>query len=347
MKRKTSVKGILVALILITLCLGNIYAQSGASVYVSATGIDTNNGRSEDKPFRTFAKAFKTAVDNKINTITVIGTLNLATEQTPGRDALFELECKDNSRVITITGREDGRRSDKAILSGKGSKLPVVGVFGGKYIFRNIEISGTEYTYIYNTDWYTGKDPGLYIEFGEVELSDGVVITDNYKGIVCSGSLSIYNGAKVNNNKDNGVTIMENGKLLLSGGLIHNNYKKGVSVMNNSSFTMAGGTISKNYGGGVYISNSYFELRAGTIEGNRTGYGGGVCVVAHGSFLMIGGLIEKNSAFHGSGVMYSSNSNFTQRGGTIRNNNENGSDSDYDYRFEGIDKGPTWTGWDG
>ncbi|MDE5666748.1 MAG: hypothetical protein K2I29_00740, partial [Clostridia bacterium] len=48
-------------------------------------------------------------------------------------------------------------------------------------------------------------------------------------------------------------------------------------------------------GGGVYVTRGTFEMNGGTISGNTTHRGGGVCVDDNGTFTMNGGQITGNT----------------------------------------------------
>ena len=87
---------------------------------------------------------------------------------------------------------------------------------------------------------------------------------------------------------------------------------------------MTGGSISENEarinasgdGGGVYVTGT-FNLKKGTISGNKSSEGGGVYVFSN-EFNMEGGTISGNKAYYGGGVY--DRAVFTMTGGSITGN---------------------------
>lgn len=94
-----------------------IFSQEAVkSYYVSAQGNDeTNNGRTEATAFRTLRKAIEVASKGIIKRITIIGTLNQASENssTMFTKAVFFIEYNEEDELF-ITGKENASGKEKA-----------------------------------------------------------------------------------------------------------------------------------------------------------------------------------------------------------------------------------------
>jgi hypothetical protein len=170
MRNKTYLAKLLLVLILI----GCSTAQKRTGVqtyYVSADGNNKNNGLTEDKPFKTLRWAIRKAREGKIKTITVIGTLNDASEVQNDIASVFSI--KDTGGMeITITGKPDAPEAERAVLSGLGVHKRVLSVeWKSNLRFEYIEISGG------NT---TVAGGGIAImDQATVFLGDGVLVQNN------------------------------------------------------------------------------------------------------------------------------------------------------------------------
>lgn len=160
------------------------------------------------------------------------------------------------------------------------------------------------------------------------------------------GTLFMYAGAAITNNKENfstgggsGVYVGQGGSFTMTGGSISGNTTAsnsgggGVYVDPGGIFTMTGGTISENTttsnlgGGGIYVGGT-FDMFGGIISQNSAsnGYGGGVCVDKDGVFNMHHGTISENTVFAGGGGVYVNvDGIFNMKNGTISANTAQGS----------------------
>jgi hypothetical protein len=66
----------LVMVFLVLLVAGSIWSQAAQTYYVSAKGNDSNDGRTEAKPFKTLQKAVDMSTAGVIRTITIVGKLD-------------------------------------------------------------------------------------------------------------------------------------------------------------------------------------------------------------------------------------------------------------------------------
>jgi hypothetical protein len=129
-----SIRGKLIfAVVLITVCGFSATAQSTvSSYYVSATGSDNNNGRSEDVPFKTLAKAMESAGKGSVKRITVLGTLNRASEGSRG-DSIFSIG-HTGTKEILICGKSE---TEKASLAGGTTGTAAFCIFpGGRSVLK-------------------------------------------------------------------------------------------------------------------------------------------------------------------------------------------------------------------
>ena len=251
------------------LCIANIIFSQEVpkSYYVSAQGNDdTNNGRTEATAFKTLRKAVEVASKGIIKRITIIGTLNQASENnsTMSSYAVFLIDYNGKDELL-ITGKENASSKEKAILSANGTKVRVVNLNlstenKSKIRFEHIEISGA------NTN-HDGA--GIYAFSGYTTLGKGTVIKNNTTsgdggGIYVRGHCSIEDGVVITQNSAayGGGIYDKSSQLTIDGGLITKNnaqfFGGGISSGNSSSslFTINDCTISENMagknGGGLY-----------------------------------------------------------------------------------------------
>lgn len=286
-----------------------VFAQTAnRSYYVSANGDDeNNNGRSEEAPFKTLAKAIEMASKGAVKTITVLGTLYGEDERGPINQSNYVFVVSfSGSQELLITGKSDVSDEERAILSGSRHANTIVGVFLGsdaKVKFENIEISGCI------------SGGGMNVSSGTVSLGTGVKITHN-KGQYYAGGLLVgrnaivtLDGAEISENNSGrdfgGGVVVEGGRFIMNNGIITNN----IDI----------GTGSRCGGGGIWLGGGTLEIKGGIISGNTARRGGGV-FIAGGSFTMTGGEIIGNKAKEGGGICnYGNNCSITN--GTIRANN--------------------------
>jgi hypothetical protein len=293
--------------------------EARASYYVSAAGNDLNNGLSEAAAFKTLAHAVSQAAQSDtVKTVTVIGTLNEASETMSAshkeqRGTVFAcFGSGDNPAEITITGKPNAADAERAALSAKGSQAGVLAVGGSLAIrFEHIEISG-------------GERPRQHQAAGIDRRGEDTGIDMRGEGI----RVTLGPGAVVRGNQGVGVNVYHAvSSCVIDGGEIRDN-GGGVYVSMNCSLTLLNGTIANNKtptnGAGVGTWGDVV-MSGGSITGNSTGdtgcyFGGGVAVMSSGTFTMSGGSITGNTAGIGGGIFVYHNGVFTQTGGTISGN---------------------------
>ncbi|MDR1231272.1 MAG: hypothetical protein LBK61_07710 [Spirochaetaceae bacterium] len=137
------------------------------------------------------------------------------------------------------------------------------------------------------------------------------------------GTLTMNNGAAVQNNNNTADSFSSGGVYIASGGTFNMN---GGEISGNTK----GGSNSYNSGGGVFVNGSsssqgVFNLYGGTIKNNTARVGGGVHVYSYGVFTMYAGEITENEAVAGGGVSLSrggsaGNCRFVLKNGKITGN---------------------------
>ena len=207
-------------------------------------------------------------------------------------------------------------------------------VAGGTLNLNGGSITGNEAKA--NLNAYGG---GVFVESGTINMGGGTISNNKARssggGVwIETGSLDMTGGTISGNEASlggGGVFVKQPAVFTMSSGSITGNtgrFGGGVSVSGNSSekatFTMTGGSISENEarinasgdGGGVYVTGT-FNLKKGTISGNKSSEGGGVYVFSN-EFNMEGGTISGNKAYYGGGVY--DRAVFTMTGGSITGN---------------------------
>ena len=230
------------------------------SYYVRADGDDSNAGMSEDKPFKTLAKAVTTAAKTKVKTITVIGKLDTG-----------EIVIKDSGTdEILITGKPDASDSEKAVLT--VADLSDKGV-------NTIQITGNsniklEYLTV-NTGSYLAN---IYADDDKVKLTLG-------KNAVISGN---GKDAKSLANGGGGILMLKGTLIMMDNSTVTNcmaQFGGAIVVGNDGKMIMQdNAVISNNYaiqsGGGIFLRGGTLELHNNAIIKGNTAmdnglYGGG------------------------------------------------------------------------
>jgi hypothetical protein len=254
-------------------CLSGMAAHAQTrSYYVRADGSDSNNGRSEDAPFKTLKKAVETAKMGAIKTITVIGTIR---EEGSIRDT--------GNDEILITGKPDASDAEKAVINGQS-----IYISRAKVRFTHIRIEPGSY--------------GVAIE-GEVTFGEGVVVTgspsdsDLRSLVSVSGMLTMTGNAEITGNTrgggisgadrsdstiimtgsarvtNNAVGIDRAGTLSMSEDAeISGNRNRGIAA---EIVKLSGNAKIINNGGGILADTVVLEGNT-LVSGNINGYGGGV-----------------------------------------------------------------------
>jgi len=309
------------------------YPPGQETYFVTAGGSDRNDGFSEATAFRSLFKAMVSAASGPIKTITVLGTLDMGTEQSSNAERVFLLQGVGEGDILIR-----GAGPDPAVLSAEGSGRRVALIRGTTPIrFENIEISGGV---------SSGEGGGIGIGPGStVILGPGAVVRNNaaeYVGggvLVGPGGSLVVEGGKIFDNRSGtvgggigvmGISPKNAGTVVIRSGEIRNNRAQGgggIAVFQSGRFTLSGGAIYDNTadlaGGGVVVSQgAAFAMEGGVIRENRSlGPGGGIALLEASSFVLKDGEIHGNhAAEHGGGIAADSVSVITVEGGFISAN---------------------------
>jgi len=259
------------------------------SYYVRADGNDSNVGTSEDKPFKTLAKAVQAASKTTVKKITVIGTVEGKTttkglNSVPSRQRLKIIDAvgaKDISKIvgdnigvaqlkdsydtplsheILITGKSDATSGERAILTSKTS--PVLIVENAAVRLEYIEISECK------------GEGSIWVLNGDLTVAKGVKITrntskDNGVGIyVEGGTLIMRDDAEVSFNEGvNAVGIcFQKGSV----GILLDNAR----ITDNKAGNLGGGI-------GLYGSTLIMKDNATISSNSAVNFGGGILAGDH------------------------------------------------------------------
>jgi hypothetical protein len=288
------------------------WAQTaGQSYYVSASGNDENDGLTEAAAFKRLFYAVLEARNKGVRTVTVIGTLNQASENADNKDYVFPLitGVRDDNDPILITGIPNAPAGRRAVLSAAGTTKNGVDTVLCSFRFEHIEISGSS---------KTGLEVGVN---SSVILGPGSLVRNNSGGGVIVSSL-----------QEEWRDTLKPGSLILDGGIIENNKRdRGAGgIFVTGAFTMKRGSVRNNgavpdkdrnsFGGGIMIiSSDPVFIEGGDISGNTATLGGGIWIES-GRVTMSGGSITNNSATLGGGAGVLGGATFTQTGGSITGN---------------------------
>jgi predicted outer membrane repeat protein len=302
------------------------FAQEAArSVYVSAQGGDENDGRSEAGAYKTLGKAFHTAAQGVVKTITVIGSVGGCSVKDVGE--------------ITLIGKDGGAGVNGAVtLSGNSTvrieRLSMAGgvsITGGAVVTlgKDAKVSGKGVTVEGDSGLTLEKNAeisncggnGIYFTGGLIILKDNAGISNCGGGVSGSGALTMRDDAKIVRN-----IKKSSWNSVSSGGGVE--FKDG-------EFTMSGGAViegnSAGVGGGVYIEGGNFVMRDNAaVIGNAADNNGGGVYIEGGSFVMRdNAAVVGNAAVNGGGggiaIYYTIKFNsFTMRDDAVVARNEAG-----------------------
>ncbi|MDR2768168.1 MAG: hypothetical protein LBB82_07580 [Treponema sp.] len=299
--------------------------------YVRAGGSDRNDGLSESTPFRSLFKALAAASAVRAQTVVVIGTLDLQSEQTSNDERVFILQGGGRDLVITITGKAGAGGDERAVLSAEGTGRRVALIRGETNLrFENIEISGG------SSELQGG---GLVIGQGSiVTLGPGATLRNNKASgggggvVVIPGGRLFISGAVIAENSSEAVGggIAGAGEMIvMDSGEVRDNTAPaggGIAVFDGCVFTLKGGSIVFNraglFGGGVAIQNGSADIRGGLVGDNQSALsGGGIGIMNKASLIQSGGEIRRNTAGeHGGGIAGDDSSAISLTGGIIAAN---------------------------
>ena len=210
----------------------------GSTYYVSAAGNNDNDGLTEATAFKTLGYAVWEAASGSsdIKTVTVIGTLNQASEG-GNNDTVFTPLIFTSTEIL-ITGVPNAAGARRAVLSAAGTQKYGVNITMARIRFEHIEISGSPKT---GLEVYPGA---------EVTLGEGAAVRNNSGG-----------GVSISDIEEGLRDSFKPGRLILDGGTVEGNRRaagNGAGIFVAGAFTMKRGAIRNNtvtgtnYGGGGY-----------------------------------------------------------------------------------------------
>ncbi|GMO48631.1 MAG: hypothetical protein Ta2G_04590 [Termitinemataceae bacterium] len=273
----------------------NYAAPADNSYFVSASGKDTNDGKSQKSAFQTLGKAIEIATSGELKTITVIGTIVGSTEI---KNA--------GSTEILITGLKNAKGKNMAVVTTTKEESLIFRVSSGKVRFENIVITG-------------GVRGGLGLENGaEITLGENVKIEKNSAAV---GAGAFIDGAKLFMLANSTISLNEaddGGGVWIQGGgsLI---MQDTASIVSCKSGRSGGG------GGGItLIAKSTLTLKdKATISNNEAkGAGGGFYSLDSTVLIQNEAIIKNNKAENNAGAFYAKNSTITISDNTSLTNNQ-------------------------
>jgi predicted outer membrane repeat protein len=208
-------KKCLVILFITVITHGYILAQetqNTRSWYVAADGSNENNGRSEDKAFKTLGKALSSANNGVVKKITVIGT------------------------IIDYT-RFDGSNSNEILITGKD---------GSAELCEEIWIEGEASLRFENIVFGAVKDNNQRDHAGSI-LIDGKANVTLGKGVKFNGILEYYSNEEAIRLDGGSRVVMEADAEIAS-----KIYKSGVKISNGTFLMKDNAKITNINGSGVY-----------------------------------------------------------------------------------------------
>jgi hypothetical protein len=330
-------------------------AQSvNRSYYVRADGDDeNNNGRSEEAPYKTLAKAVEMVSKGAVKTITVIGRI----------DGSVSIENSGTSEIL-ITGKADADENEKAVLSNTQSRVLVVSG-DSKIRLENIEISnsasglgvtgtnavatlgnGSQIKDCKGTGVSVGrggtaimeanaiimgcKGGGAYVEGGALTMKNDALVTNNSADI--GGGIEIGPYGYARDQIPGFLTMLDNSKVAhntakLGGGI----FSCGTVILQNNSIVSDnladdGGGILRVYGDltikdNALIQNNTANMNGGGVFAGATKLGSRVYSAKTDTVFSFQGQakITGNTAKNGGGI-YASGGKLSVTGGEISKN---------------------------
>jgi hypothetical protein len=305
-----------------------------STYYVRNNGKDKNAGVSEQKPFKTLAKAIEAASGSTVKTITVLGTLTSAMP-----------EITNTGAEILITGKPDAPavlqipKEGKAFIVGEDSRIRFEhititgGELGGITVNEGAAVTLGQGAVVSGNSREGGGGIGVY-KGGALVMSGNALVTKNLAyfggGIAVFGTLLMKDDALVSENdvgmtddgkdgegggvyaQDAEVTLEGNAAIVKNsgfwGGGIYINAKSALvmrgsaSIRENTIDFMApkGSTHIGGSGGGVCLLGSLTMQETSVISGNEAAYGGGIHVDKTGGLVMEDrSVVKDNTASRG------------------------------------------------
>ena len=335
----------------------NIVLQGNNDVYLSGTGLDTNNGMTPDSPVRTFKHARELLENGMFTTgarIIICGEVLVGKGD---EDWSFD-------EGGTVTNQTTGATWKPVVIRWKqydsGNLIRSYGYPNRPLTFSNITIDG-------------GSEEGIITEVkADAAKNNGgaLIVVDSSPVILGKGAVLQNNQVNImGGNPTAGAVFLKKESLTLDGGTIRNisvedkngsAYSYGGAVIVGESMTNTGydphiyiksGSITGNSVNsigdaavikldGIHVNSYQLEMSGGTISDNtlistksdtkNVNRAGGALVIKRGKATISGGAIRGNKGTRGSAIYYSTNSVYNQvilSGGLISNNisiDENG-----------------------
>ena len=251
-------------------------------------GSDDNDGLSQEKPVKTFAKAKEIATANQnIQTIYVLGTVDIEGD-------------------ISLSGTK------AKLVRGEKFKDVLLNVVSGKTAtLKDIIVDGNRENIIATSALVTAQSAST------LNIQDGAVLQNNknYKddenstrggGLYAYEASVVMDGGIIQNNQatnGGGVYLNKASKMIMSGGKIIENYAKR-AVYNQDVINAAGGGLCVDTGSTLELGGSS-EIASNTSEE----VGGGISVGSRewgptNTLVMNGGVVSGNTAFTSGGGIF-------------------------------------------
>jgi hypothetical protein len=306
--------------------------------YVSATGNDANDGLTDATPFQTLAQAVDMAKQGSIKTITVIGTLDAASEANASETLPKDpAEPDDLAKVKQYIGVIPGIPSkgksgsifyikdsgkDEILITGCDNAM-LQGVAGNE-----INISSLD-----GNTWQTERNMRVLHISGvsNIRLENIIITAGAVHGIERSNLLGMITTSPL---------VLQRGKFFYP----PNGHGGGMLVSDGAKVLLGNDTIvCKNIaigGGGIAVTKGTLEINGGTVRENKAERGGGIYISENSTINMRSGNISNNIVFGklktvqwapcvlfneqstglGGGVYADRNSIFNMSAGIIENN---------------------------
>jgi hypothetical protein len=319
-------KKYLIILLVVIITCEHIWAQETQNIrswYVVANGNDENNGRSEDKAFKTLGKALSSANDGVVKKITVLGTITD-----------YVSFVGSNTNEILITGKDENAKiCSEIIIKGEASVRFENVVFdafrdnaAGKYYCGHIVAQGKVSVTLGkgtifngNVEYCSHYDAAITIaiESNGVMEADAEISAQFYQsGVLASGTFVMKDNAKISNRNGTGVYLDRSANFVMQNDTMISGCQTGLKTLGNNIVLMKDNAlIAENSNRGVYMEmawgysqgSSFTMQDKAAIKNNITEDNGGGIYTHNGSVtLKDNAEISGNKAKKGGGIYYTS-----------------------------------------
>lgn len=320
----------------------NIVLDAENNVYLSGTGLDTNDGRSPATPVRTFKKARELLREGDFTTGANIYICGIVTVQSTDLDWSFDSDGTITNEVNNVTWTP-------VVYRYKEFYDYLISINNQHVTFEHITIDGLGENLTVDTQ--ERLKVMLYIAAGKATLGEGAVLQNNrinrggnYLSSEINGTLGVYvntgaafemRGGTIRNMELNsllgyytspyyGVAIKNLGTVDIYSGTIEDckiefypsqNYSFSADIISNRSTNSNRPATFNMYGG--EIKNNEIALPRFT---NRNILSSTIGLYSFAPGYIKGGLIADNIALKGSAIYYNSDEKLILEGGRIRGN---------------------------